>query len=80
MAGYMLLSFQHTNMDGSGVRQRASSSNILSNYKLGRTLGIGAFSKVKLAIHIPTEIKVAIKILKRRSINDSDAEKGASYI
>ncbi|KAG5552703.1 hypothetical protein RHGRI_010711 [Rhododendron griersonianum] len=63
-------------MDGSGVRQRASSSNILSNYKLGRTLGIGAFSKVKLAIHIPTEIKVAIKILKRRTINDSDAEKG----
>ncbi|KAF7145340.1 hypothetical protein RHSIM_Rhsim04G0117100 [Rhododendron simsii] len=62
-------------MDGSGVRQRASSSNILSNYKLGRTLGIGAFGKVKLAIHILTEIKVAIKILKRKSINDSDAEK-----
>ncbi|XP_058210412.1 SNF1-related protein kinase catalytic subunit alpha KIN10-like isoform X2 [Rhododendron vialii] len=65
----------HINMDGSGVRQRASSSNILSNYKLGRTLGIGAFGKVKLAIHIPTKIKVAIKILKRQSINDSDAEK-----
>lgn len=62
-------------MDGSGATRRASSSNILSNYKLGRTLGIGTFGKVKLATHIPTEIKVAIKILKRQSINDSNAER-----
>ncbi|XP_058210416.1 SNF1-related protein kinase catalytic subunit alpha KIN10-like [Rhododendron vialii] len=62
-------------MDGSGARRRASSSNILTNYKLGKTLGAGAFAKVKLATHIPTEIKVAIKILERRSINDSETEK-----
>ncbi|KAF7144683.1 hypothetical protein RHSIM_Rhsim04G0117300 [Rhododendron simsii] len=62
-------------MDGSGVRRRASSSNILTNYKLGKTLGAGAFAKVKLAIHIPTKIKVAIKILERRSINDSETER-----
>ncbi|KAI3973098.1 hypothetical protein MKX01_019756 [Papaver californicum] len=37
----------------------------LENYKLGKTLGIGAFSKVKLADHIPTGIKVAIKIYNR---------------
>lgn len=66
-------------MDGSGVERRASSSNILSNYKLGRILGSGAFGGVKRAIHIPTEIKVAIKILKR-PINDSDFEKGSSCI
>lgn len=66
-------------MDGSCVERRASSSNISSNYKLGRILGSGAFGEVKLAIHIPTDIKVAIKILKR-PINDSDAEKGLSCI
>lgn len=66
-------------MDGSGVRRRASSSN-LPNYKLGKILGAGAFAKVKLATHIPTGTRVAIKILERRSINDSDAERGASCI
>ncbi|KAI3859462.1 hypothetical protein MKW92_002955 [Papaver armeniacum] len=40
----------------------------LVNYKLGKTLGIGAFSKVKLADHIPTGIKVAIKIYNRRKL------------
>jgi serine/threonine protein kinase len=34
-------------------------------YRLDKTLGIGAFAKVKLAIHEPTGMKVAIKILDR---------------
>ncbi|KAD6119622.1 hypothetical protein R6Q59_025668 [Mikania micrantha] len=47
----------------------------LSNYRLGKTLGFGAFGKVKVAQHILTGIKVAIKILVRQSINDSDGER-----
>ncbi|CAI9301453.1 unnamed protein product [Lactuca saligna] len=47
----------------------------LSNYRMGKTLGIGAFGRVKVAQHILTGVKVAIKILARQSINDSAAEK-----
>lgn len=51
----------------------------LSNYKVGKTLGFGSFGRVIAAQHILTGIKVAIKILVRQSINDSDGEKGNSY-
>ncbi|XP_024980723.1 SNF1-related protein kinase catalytic subunit alpha KIN10-like isoform X1 [Cynara cardunculus var. scolymus] len=47
----------------------------LSNYRLGKTLGIGAFGKVKAAQHILTGVKVAIKILARQSFHDYAAEK-----
>lgn len=52
----------------------------LSNYRMGKTLGIGAFGRVKVAQHILTGVKVAIKILARQSINDSAAEKGIPKI
>ena len=50
----------------------------LPNYKLGKTLGIGSFGKVKIAEHSPTGHKVAIKILNRRKVKMMDMEeKGA---
>lgn len=49
---------------------------ILGSYKLGKTLGIGAFGKVKLAQHIITNQKVAIKILNKGKIKHMEmAEK-----
>ena len=39
-------------------------------YKLGRTLGIGSFGKVKHAIHEITGIEVAVKILNRKKIKN----------
>lgn len=66
-------------MDGSIARRTKSSRVVLPNYKIGRTLGIGAFGKVKLAHHILTGIKVAVKILERQSIDEKAAEKGMSY-
>lgn len=51
------------------------SSNVdLRNYKLGKTLGIGSFGKVKIAEHALTGHKVAIKILNRRKIKNMDME------
>lgn len=44
-------------------------------YRLMKTLGIGAFSKVKLAVHMPTGQKVAIKIMNRHKMRDME-EKG----
>ncbi|CBK23984.2 uncharacterized protein [Blastocystis hominis] len=37
-------------------------------YRLEKTLGTGSFGKVKLAVHIPTNIEVAIKILSKEKI------------
>lgn len=37
-------------------------------YTLGRTLGIGSFSKVKLGVHDLTGMKVAIKICNRKKL------------
>ncbi|XP_024367051.1 SNF1-related protein kinase catalytic subunit alpha KIN10 isoform X4 [Physcomitrium patens] len=46
----------------------------LPNYKMGKTLGIGSFGKVKVAEHTPTGHKVAIKILNRRKVKSMDME------
>mmetsp|Transcript_2344 Transcript_2344/g.7017 ORF Transcript_2344/g.7017 Transcript_2344/m.7017 type:complete len:506 (-) Transcript_2344:768-2285(-) len=51
-----------------------SAEFFLSNYRLGKTLGIGSFGKVKVAEHILTGHKVAIKILNRRKIKQMDME------
>ena len=48
----------------------------IGNYILSTTIGKGTFSKVKLGIHLPTQKKVAIKILDRDKIRDeSDLER-----
>lgn len=41
-------------------------------YRLGKTLGIGSFGKVKLGQHEITNHKVAIKVLNRNKINSLD--------
>jgi 5'-AMP-activated protein kinase, catalytic alpha subunit len=41
---------------------------VLGPYKLGKTLGIGAFGKVKLGVHTITGQKVAVKILNKHKI------------
>lgn len=46
----------------------------LSNYRLGKTLGIGSFGKVKVAEHVLTGHKVAIKIMNRRKIKNLEME------
>ncbi|WOL13397.1 SNF1-related protein kinase catalytic subunit alpha KIN10-3 [Canna indica] len=58
-------------MEGSG---RGGADVVLQNYKLGKTLGIGSFGKVKIAEHLLTGHKVAIKILNRRKIKSMEME------
>ena len=41
-------------------------------YILGATIGEGAFAKVKVATHIHTKEKVAIKILDKEKIQDDE--------
>ncbi|KAM5581327.1 SNF1-related protein kinase catalytic subunit alpha KIN10 [Rosa sericea] len=61
-------------MDGSVGRGGSSADAYLPNYKLGKTLGIGSFGKVKIAEHALTGHKVAIKILNRRKIKNMEME------
>ncbi|GJM93248.1 hypothetical protein PR202_ga09792 [Eleusine coracana subsp. coracana] len=56
-------------MEGAG-----KDGNPLRNYRIGKTLGIGSFGKVKIAEHITTGHKVAIKILNRRKIRGMEME------
>ncbi|OWM65262.1 hypothetical protein CDL15_Pgr008852 [Punica granatum] len=52
------------------ARASTSGNTVLGNYKIIRNLGHGAFGKVKVARHLPTGCKVAIKILNRRKIRE----------
>lgn len=66
--------FMIGNMDGSSNRGSSGVDTVLPNYKLGKTLGIGSFGKVKIAEHALTGHKVAIKILNRRKIKNMEME------
>ena len=46
----------------------------IGNYMIKKTLGKGTFGKVKLGIYIPTQEKVAIKILEKSRIVEKDDE------
>lgn len=61
-------------MDGPIGRGGGGVDMFLPNYKLGKTLGIGSFGKVKIAEHALTGHKVAIKILNRRKIKNMEME------
>mmetsp|Transcript_33338 Transcript_33338/g.81855 ORF Transcript_33338/g.81855 Transcript_33338/m.81855 type:complete len:549 (-) Transcript_33338:171-1817(-) len=47
-------------------------SRSIDHYVLGKTLGIGSFGKVKLAVHKETSIKVAIKVLNKKKVQALD--------
>ena len=63
---------------GNGHIPRQSSATVCAefNYRLGKTMGFGAFSKVKSAIHVLTGQKVAIKIINKEKMKDME-DKGA---
>ena len=52
-----------------GVPQNETKKRV-GNYLLGNTVGEGTFGKVKIAIHIPTGEKVAVKILEKKRIQE----------
>ncbi|XP_060174639.1 serine/threonine protein kinase OSK1-like isoform X3 [Lycium barbarum] len=56
------------------MSSRSAEFPYLRNYRLGKTLGHGSFGKVKIAEHLLTGHKVAIKILNRRKMKTLDME------
>lgn len=58
----------------SGEKGTSDTDVYLPSYRLGKTLGVGSFGKVKVAVHIPTGYKVAVKVLNRKKIKAMDME------
>jgi carbon catabolite-derepressing protein kinase len=50
------------------------SNSMIGKYKIIRTLGEGSFGKVKLAYHLSTGQKVALKIINRKTLAKSDMQ------
>lgn len=55
---------------GARIVSNTSIQKIVGSYILGKTVGEGTFGKVKIAVHIPTGEKVAVKILEKSKIKD----------
>lgn len=61
-----------------------SSDNLIDRYQIVKTLGQGSFGKVKLAYHLATNSKVALKIINRSTLVKTDmqgrVEREISYL
>ncbi|KAL0289889.1 UNVERIFIED_CONTAM: SNF1-related protein kinase catalytic subunit alpha KIN10 [Sesamum angustifolium] len=68
VALFLLLLYRNMESDDDTVKSR------LRKYRFGRRIGRGAFAKVKIAQHIPTGHKVAIKIIKRQEMQSREME------
>ncbi|ETO28453.1 snf1a Snf1-related kinase SNF1a [Reticulomyxa filosa] len=55
-------------------KKRINAAKQIGLYQLGRTLGVGSFSKVKLGVHGPTGKRVAIKILNKQQLKKLEME------
>ncbi|KAJ3622611.1 hypothetical protein Zmor_004458 [Zophobas morio] len=58
-------------MGKSNVNVKLKGGKVLLGYKVGRTIGRGAFSKVKLAEHRGTRETVAVKIISKERLESS---------
>ncbi|KAK9462163.1 kinase-like domain-containing protein [Lipomyces oligophaga] len=52
----------------------SSTSNRIGRYQIIKTLGEGSFGKVKLAYHLGTHQRVALKIINRKTLAKSDMQ------
>ncbi|ODQ78945.1 hypothetical protein BABINDRAFT_171804 [Babjeviella inositovora NRRL Y-12698] len=67
-----------------GVPADANPANRVGKYQIIKTLGEGSFGKVKLAYHLTTGQRVALKIINRKTLAKSDmqgrVEREISYL
>eukprot|EP01117_Protostelium_nocturnum_P012923 TRINITY_DN4783_c0_g3_i1.p1 TRINITY_DN4783_c0_g3~~TRINITY_DN4783_c0_g3_i1.p1 ORF type:complete len:520 (-),score=183.32 TRINITY_DN4783_c0_g3_i1:28-1587(-) len=56
------------NKDPNSLPSKSSKILRIGNFRLGKTVGVGSFGKVKIAEHVVTGHKVAVKILNRKKI------------
>lgn len=56
------------------IDANANPANRIGRYQIIKTLGEGSFGKVKLAQHLSTEQRVALKIINRKTLAKSDMQ------
>lgn len=56
--------------NGSQASANQQKRQVVGQYMIGKTIGEGTFGKVKIAIHLPTGEKVAVKMLEKSKIKE----------
>ena len=69
---YYNISFNASKRNNYSVSPISSKYKKIGNYIMLKTIGSGTFSTVKLGLHLPTQQKVAIKILDKNRIKDEN--------
>ena len=64
--------FQTSPIKKPNLKKESSYEYKIGNYLIQQTLGQGTFGKVKLGIYLPTQEKVAIKVLEKEKMTDKD--------
>lgn len=64
----------HHHGHGSSQRSALADGSRIGNYQIVKTLGEGSFGKVKLAYHVTTGQKVALKIINKKVLAKSDMQ------
>ena len=67
---YQNISINNAKKNNYSVSPTSSKYKKIGNYLILKTIGSGTFSTVKLGLHLPTQQKVAIKILDKSRIKD----------
>lgn len=74
----------HSHSHSHGKTTLLSDGSRIGNYQIVKTLGEGSFGKVKLAYHITTGQKVALKIINKKLLTKNDMkgriEREISYL
>ena len=70
--GCQYISAKNTRKNNYSISPGSIKYKKIGNYILLSTIGSGTFSTVKLGIHLPTQQKVAIKILDKNKIKDEN--------
>ena len=65
-------SLRNSSIKPTHLKKDSSVEYKIGNYLVQQTLGEGTFGKVKLGIYLPTNEKVAIKILEKDRLTDKD--------
>lgn len=77
-------SHHHNQQHGQQIDPNLNPANRIGRYQIVKTLGEGSFGKVKLAEHLTTGQRVALKIINRKTLAKSDmqgrVEREISYL